>query len=200
MENLSKFDISNDPIETFENWFNKAKELDTYADAFSLATSDSKGDVSVRYLLFKGIVDGGFSFYTNYNSPKAEQLEENPRASMAFFWKNFARQVRVKGNVSRTTLEQSKKYFEGRARESQIASYISDQSKRIESREELLKLHSEKVSELEGKDIPYPSNWGGYVIDPTEIEFFIYGEFRLNDRILFKRNSNNAWDIERLQP
>lgn len=200
MENLEKYEITNDPIDTFLNWFDKAKELDSYADAFALATSDKSGDVSVRYLLFKGILEQKFSFYTNYNSSKSSDIESNPRASMAFFWRNFGRQVRISGDVTKTSTEQSKKYFDGRGRDSQIASYVSDQSSSIADKETLLKKYSEKSLELEGKDVPYPSNWGGFLIDPKEIEFFIYGEFRLNDRILFKKNSNNQWSWERLQP
>ncbi|PIK16653.1 pyridoxamine 5'-phosphate oxidase [Halobacteriovorax sp. JY17] len=200
MENLKKFDISENPIETFSDWFTKAKELDSYPDAFSLATADNLGNVSVRYLLYKGIIEDKFSFYTNYNSKKAKQLDENPKASMAFFWRNFGRQVRITGSVSKMTMEQSRGYFNSRARDSQIASYISNQSESISSREDLLQIHADTSLEFEGKEIPYPTNWGGYLIDAQEIEFFIYGEHRLNDRILFKRDINRNWKVERLQP
>lgn len=200
MENLNRFDITQNPVETFLNWFNKAKELDSYPDAFALATSDNEGNVSVRYLLYKGVIDNQLVFYTNYNSSKSKQLDVNPKASMAFFWRNLGRQVRVTGSVKKMSRELSMKYFSGRDRESQIASYISSQSEVISDKETLLRIHAEKSKELEGKDVPYPENWGGYLVDPKEIEFFIYGEHRLNDRILFKNNSNEDWQIERLQP
>ena len=200
MENLKNFDISENPIETFNNWFEKAKTLDEYADAFALATAGADGDVSVRYLLFKGLLDEKLSFYTNYNSSKAKQLDENPRASMAFFWRNFGRQIRVTGSVTKMEMEKSRDYFNSRARDSQIASYLSNQSEVISDKETLLKTHADISSEFEGKDIPYPTNWGGYLVEPLEIEFFIYGEHRLNDRILFKRESSGSWKSVRLQP
>jgi pyridoxamine 5'-phosphate oxidase len=200
MENLNKYEIKKCPIETFLAWFDKAKELDSYPDAFALATACPKGDVSVRYLLYKGIVNGELSFYTNYNSNKAKQIEANPTASMAFFWRNSGRQVRVTGDVKRMSKDKSMAYFRGRDRDSQIASYISNQSSEILDKEALLDLHSKASVEFEGSEVPYPDNWGGYLVNPSEIEFFIYGEHRLNDRILFKKGVDDSWGIKRLQP
>lgn len=200
MENLKKYEITECPIETFLAWFEEASNLDLNPDAFALATAGPKGDVSVRYLLYKGVVDGEFSFYTNYDSNKAKQIEANPQASMAFFWRNSGRQVRITGKVRRMSRDKSRTYFESRDRDSQIASYISNQSSEVLNKEVLLDLHSKTSIELQGSEVPYPNNWGGYLIRPSEMEFFIYGEHRLNDRILFEKSTDNEWSFKRLQP
>jgi pyridoxamine 5'-phosphate oxidase len=201
MEDLTKFNISNNPIQTFNTWLDHAKEVDDNPEAFALATSTKNAIPSVRYLLHKGIDESGnFRFFTNYNSEKAKDLDSNPIASMAFFWRNSARQVRIEGKVERMSAEESKKYFHSRDRDSQIASAISQQSDVIESREVLLETHKSYSENLGDAEVPYPENWGGYLLSPTKIEFFIYGEYRLNDRFLFSKSDENCWNIQRLQP
>lgn len=201
MEELSKYNISKDPISTFTEWLEHAKEVDDNPEAFALATASKDGIPSVRYILHKGVDDSGcFRFYTNYNSDKASDLDTNPFASMAFFWRNSSRQVRIEGKVAKISLKDSTKYFHSRDRLSQIASAVSNQSSKIESREVLLEKHSSYLESIGENEVPYPENWGGYSLCPTKIEFFIYGEYRLNNRFLFTKNDENCWDTERLQP
>jgi pyridoxamine 5'-phosphate oxidase len=200
MENLTKYNLSTDPFETFNTWFTKAKEIDDNAEAFALATSTSEGMPSVRYILFKGLLDNQFKFFTNYNSDKAQDLDSNPFASMAFFWRNSGRQVRITGKIVKADTDISMNYFSSRDKESQVASAVSNQSSPIESREKLLENYNNYLSELSDGEVPYPDNWGGYLLQPTKIEFFIYGEHRLNDRFEFILGDDNSWQIQRLQP
>ena len=200
MENLNTYKISNNPFETFLTWFEEAKKIDDNAEAFALATASKDALPSVRYLLYKGLVDEKFRFFTNYDSDKARDLDSNPFGSMAFFWRNSARQVRVEGEVVRTSREVSKEYFASRDRESQIASSVSSQSSEINSRNELLENYEKFLTNVGENDVPCPENWGGYFLKPTKIEFFIYGEHRLNDRFSFSLKDDGSWKISRLQP
>ena len=201
MENLSKFKIAENPISTFNEWLEHARQVDDNPEAFALATATIEGVPSVRYLLYKGIQDSdNFLFFTNYDSEKARDLDSNPVASMAFFWRNSQRQVRIQGSIKRLSQEESKSYFHSRDRESQIASAVSNQSSIIESRAQLLSKHKAYSEKLGQDEVPYPKNWGGYLLSPTKIEFFIYGEHRLNDRFLFSKKDEICWDIQRLQP
>ncbi|WP_127714540.1 pyridoxamine 5'-phosphate oxidase [Halobacteriovorax sp. HLS] len=201
MENYESFKIKNNPFETFDEWLTDAIVVDDNPWAFALATSSKDGEPSVRYLLHKGIVEDKFRFFTNYSSHKASDLEENPRASMAFFWRNSKRQVRISGSVKKTSRESSEDYFNSRDLESRIASSISTQSAPIESREVLISQYQAYLKSLnDSEEIKCPENWGGYELSPDKIEFFIYGEHRLNDRFIFSLDDNGSWSIERLQP
>jgi len=138
-------------------------------------------------------------FYTNYFSPKSHDLDSNPEIALAFYWHESKKQVRIQGRVEKMSLEDSKAYFHSRDRESQIASYISTQSASINSKEELLEKYNETQKLYAGKEIPHPPNWGGYLVSPYEFEFFLYGQYRLNDRFLFELKQE-AWSVSRLQP
>lgn len=199
MENLKEYDLENNPLTSFENWFAKACELEKDPYAMTLATSSSDGTPAARTVLYKGLKDSQFFFVTNYNSRKAKDIESNPKVALCFYWQHFGRQVVVKGLVKKLAATESKAYFESRPFESQVASYISHQSSPISSREELEKLYNEKLIEFKDSGVPYPENWGGYLVEPSEIEFFLYGKFRLNDRFLFKKEGS-GWSITRLQP
>jgi pyridoxamine 5'-phosphate oxidase len=200
MDQLKDYGLSHDPLESFERWYLEAKKLEQNAEAMSVSTYDTeKNRPTSRYLLFKGIQDKKILFYTNYFSQKSKELEVNPEIALAFYWHESKKQVRIHGRVEKMLAQDSLKYFRSRDRDSQIASYISTQSSMISDKQELIKKFLEAKTQFEGVEIPYPENWGGYLVTAYEIEFFLYGENRLNDRLLFELK-NNQWTINRLQP
>jgi pyridoxamine 5'-phosphate oxidase len=200
MENLSNFELGADPLFSFVNWHAKALSVELNADAMSVATYDTeKKRPSSRYLLYKGLKDKKIIFYTNYYSPKSHDLDLNPEVALNFYWHNSKKQVRIHGQVERMSLADSKAYFHSRDRDSQIASFISHQSAFIEDKNALLLKFEEVKNKFANSEIPHPENWGGYLVTPYEFEFFLYGEFRLNDRFLYTKSSN-GWSVNRLQP
>lgn len=199
MDNLKNFDLLSDPITSFEQWFQKALNLEKDAYAMTLATATPDGIPAARTVLFKGIKEGHFSFVTNYNSHKGQEIEANSNVALCFYWQHFGRQVVVKGKAKKMSAQESKSYFQSRPFESQVASYISHQSQPIDSRDDLEKLYNEKLEEFKNSGVPFPENWGGYLIEAFEIEFFLYGKFRLNDRFSFKKDER-GWSVTRLQP
>ena len=200
MDNLSEYELSADPVESFVNWHAKALSLEQNADAMSVATVDAdKKRPSSRYLLYKGLKERKIIFYTNYFSPKSHDLDLNPEVALSFYWHNSKKQVRIHGKVDRMSVEDSKNYFHSRDRDSQIASYISHQSAVIENKQSLLLKFDEIKNKYANKEIPHPENWGGYLVTPYEFEFFLYGEYRLNDRFLYTKSSS-GWSVNRLQP
>lgn len=199
MEDISNYGLTINPIQSFKEWYESAKKVEENADAMTLATSSKNGTPSARMLLFKGMIRDGFTLYTNYSSQKAKDILENPKASIVFYWHKSERQVRISGIIEKLSEEESQSYFHSRSRESQIASFISNQSEQIESKEALLEKFKKKQKQLQNQEVPYPKNWGGFLLKPQKIEFFIYGEHRLNDRILFSY-INGLWTYKRLQP
>lgn len=197
-DQLQDFDLLSCPFKTFESWYEKSKVTEGNVDAMSVATVDASGVPRNRFLLFKGILDSKFIFYTNYFSQKAQDLEKNSKVSLNFFWPSTKYQIRVTGLAKKAPREFSQDYFSSRDRESQLASAMSVQSSPVESRAELVR----RVDELNKRFpdvIPCPENWGGYFVEPLEFEFFIYGAHRLNDRFLFVKDGPN-WSLTRLQP
>lgn len=200
MDSLTKYSLKNNPLDSFSSWYEDAKKVEQNPDAMTLSTIDLKNNrPDSRTVLFKGIKNGCCTFYTNYLSNKAIELEQNNEASLLFYWHVSKRQVRIQGKVSKMSAEDSEKYFHSRDRQSQLASMISEQSSPIKDKDALLKKLSEAIEKYEGREIPYPTNWGGYLFEPYEFEFFVYGDYRINDRFLFKKH-NNDWSVTRLQP
>lgn len=197
-DSLENFNLQDCPFKTFESWYEKSKVSEPNVDAMSVATVDASGVPRNRFLLFKGILDSQFVFYTNYLSHKAKDLESNPRVSLNFFWPSTKYQIRVTGIAKKCPRKLSEDYFASRDRESQLASAMSKQSSPIASRSELI-ARMEELKKQFPEEIPCPENWGGYFVEPVEFEFFIYGAFRLNDRFLFVKNESN-WELQRLQP
>ncbi len=199
--NLSLFNLTLEPFDNFQSWYLEAKNKEENADAFVLSTANLEGEPSARYLLHKGIHDKKFCFYSNYNSRKAKDIFENPRACMSFFWHRSGRQVRVSGNVEKMEEKLSREYFYSRSFESQLASALSNQSAPMSSKEEFMKdfNHKKELFKNKGK-IEYPKNWGGFYLVPNKFEFFIYGEHRINDRIEFLRAENESWRVQLLYP
>jgi pyridoxamine 5'-phosphate oxidase len=192
--------LSQDPLEQFEHWFAEAKRAGVEVpEAMTLATADAEGAPSARMVLLKGAGEDGFVFYTGYGSRKSEELEQNPRAALVFYWRPLGRQVRVEGSVERVSEAESAGYFATRPRGSQLAAWASHQSRPLESREELERRYAELEREYEDRDVPLPPHWGGYRLHPEAIEFWEHRENRLHDRIRYTR-AREGWKVERLSP
>lgn len=199
MSDYKKYLPVENPISSLVLWFEEAKEKEENPTAFTLSTIGLDGFPNSRTLLVKDITSEGLTFFTNYNSLKGQEIEANENVSITFYWHRCGRQVRIKGKVKKVAREISKNYFESRPFESQVASFISKQSEIIDSREGLVKLYEKGLVDYKQSGVPYPDNWGGYIVEPCEMTFFIYGEFRLNDRFQFKKESGQ-WLENRLYP
>lgn len=190
-----------DPIELFQAWLDVAEEAGIHeANAIALATATADGAPSVRMVLLKGIDPGGFVFFTNYESRKATELEENPRAALCIHWPVLERQIRVTGDVTRISEEESFAYFSSRGRGSRLGAWASMQSRSLPERAELEERLREVKQRFDGDDVPLPPFWGGYRIAPTEIEFWQGKADRLHDRLVFTRGTDGGWKTGRLYP
>jgi pyridoxamine 5'-phosphate oxidase len=189
-----------DPIAQFDRWFTDATTAKVpEPNAMLLATADASGAPSARIVLLKGFDADGFVFYTNYNSRKAEDLEQNPRAALVFFWESLERQVRIEGRVTKTSREESEIYFHSRPVDSQIGAWVSHQSRVIGSRQELEHRAVELQKQFAGREVPLPDFWGGYRVIPDRIEFWQGRPSRLHDRLEYVR-AREAWKMQRLAP
>ena len=196
---LRRRDLADDPFEQFAAWFTEAEKEVPLADAMVLATAGGDGAPAARFVLLKGFSADGFMFHTDYRSPKARQLEENPRAALAFWWSELGRQVRVSGPVEKLSGEESDRYFETRPRERQLGAWASHQSQPVESREALDALVDEAAERFGEGAPPRPEHWGGFRLLPEEVEFWQQGTDRLHDRFRYRRE-DDGWAIERLSP
>lgn len=201
MAGLPEEAAGNDPLALFDQWFDAATRSGMpEPNGMTLATVDSLGRPSARVLLLKAYDVRGFVFYTNYESRKAHELENNPHAAMCFWWGALERQVRIEGAVAKITSLESDAYFASRPRASQLGACASPQSRTILSRAELeLRLTALSRQFKEG-DIPRPPSWGGYRLTPRMIEFWQGREARLHDRIQFVRQADGSWERTRLAP
>jgi pyridoxamine 5'-phosphate oxidase len=199
--NLRKQDADPNPIAQFEKWINEARAngvSEQDAISMTLATTSSAGWPSARIVLMKSFDDEGFVFYTNYQSRKGQELSENSRACLLFYWAQFWRQVRIEGSIEKVSETESDEYFQSRPLGSQIGAWASNQSRAIENRGELEK-RFEEFSAKFGDQVPRPPHWGGYRLNPNKIEFWQGQENRLHDRLLYTRQ-DDSWLIERLAP
>lgn len=200
LASLDEHDVAKDPIEQFESWWNDALTSDVQeANAMTLATSTPDGYPSSRIVLLKSFDADGFVFFTNYESRKGQEMAENPRVSLLFFWRELERQVRIDGIVTKVSADISDEYYNSRPPGSRLGAIISPQSKVIPHRsflEEQLKIVAEKYV-LE--DPKRPDYWGGYVVKPMRMEFWQGRSSRLHDRILYTPEGE-SWKIERLAP
>jgi len=201
LQTLTEKEVSTDPFRQFDKWWQEAIHSNLEeVNAMTLATASADGMPDARIVLLKGLDNNGFVFFTNYNSAKGQELQENPRACLVFFWAALERQVRIGGLVSLTTEKASDDYFNSRPEGSRVGALASPQSEVIESREWLEENEGRLKKELLGKTIPRPPHWGGYLVKPTRIEFWQGRPSRLHDRILYTLQDNGHWTIERLAP
>jgi pyridoxamine 5'-phosphate oxidase len=192
--------MADDPIALFDAWYDEAKDAEINdPDAMALATASPDGRPSVRMVLLKGYGPEGFTFYTNADSQKGEELAANPRASLLFHWKSLRRQVRIEGRVSGVTPAEADAYFATRGRDSQIGAWASDQSRPLDSRATFEARCDEVRARFEGREVPRPERWIGYRLDPARIEFWNDRPHRLHERRLFVRTSE-GWTEGLLYP
>ena len=198
---LRRADLRANPLEQFSLWLEEALSAGMVeANAMSLATAWKNARPSVRTVLLKSVDSRGFVFYTNLESRKARQLDENPSASLLFPWLALERQVIVTGSVSRVTTSEVTNYFAIRPRHSQISAWASPQSRAIASRT-TLESEWEKINrKFANRKVPLPPFWGGYRVAPETIEFWQGGQNRLHDRFEYRRDPDGSWTIERLAP
>ena len=200
MNELNRSDLLESPTEMFRTWFEKIEDLENIEpNAAILSTSTKKGKPSSRTVLVKEYSDKGFVFYTNYNSKKAQEIENNPYGSLIFYWHDFERQVRIQGKIRKVSRSKSEKYFHSRPRLSQISVLASYQSKRLENRNELENKVKELEKKYEGKEIPLPDFWGGYLLEHRNVEFWQGRRDRLHDRFVYTKHGR-IWQTERLAP
>ena len=198
---LSEKSVAADPISQFSKWFAEALDGGIYEpNAMTLATATSDGKPSARIMLLKGFDDQGFIFYTNYLSRKGRELTKNPNACLLFFWPELERQIRIEGTVEKVSKEESERYFHSRPVQSQLGAIVSQQSQEIQSKALLLDKLSGLEKQYEGKKVPKPSHWGGYIVKPQIVEFWQGGEARLHDRIVYKKTDKAKWKIVRIAP
>ncbi|HEY6530719.1 MAG TPA: pyridoxamine 5'-phosphate oxidase [Acidimicrobiales bacterium] len=199
---LSRSDLASDPMEQFQRWFDEAISLDIHEpDAMVVSTVGRGGRPSSRYVLLRG-VDGGFVFFTNYESRKGAELAHQPVASICFPWHVLSRQVRAIGRVEQVSAAESDAYFAGRPRDSQVSAWASRQSDVIDSRAELEARVAESEARFEGREVPRPPHWGGYRVVPDEFEFWQGRRSRLHDRFRYLPDASepSGWRIDRLNP
>jgi pyridoxamine 5'-phosphate oxidase len=193
--------VSQNPIRQFESWFDEALRAEVLeANAMTLSTVTEEGKPSARIVLLKGIEENRFLFFTNYQSQKGKELANNPACALTFFWPELERQVRIEGIATRLDDKASEKYFQSRPRGSQIGAWASPQSVIIKDRALLEDRTKALELKFKGKEVlPKPHQWGGFSVEPMEIEFWQGRPNRLHDRIVYYQ-IDNAWVIHRLAP
>ena len=191
-------DLKAAPHEMLEFWLSEVKDLHDY-NAMVVSSVDASGQPHSRVVLLRGLNQEGLRFYSNYDSNKGRQLDQNNKVALNFFWPTVERQVRVEGELYKLSEEESDSYFNSRPRESQIGAWVSPQSAIIDSREVLNERFREFADKFEGHPVPRPSNWGGYLIRPNYFEFWQGRPNRLHDRLTYSLVEGN-WSIGRMAP
>ena len=199
---LNLADVPDNPLELFQKWF---YEVDKYftedeTNAMTISTIGPDGFPKNRVVLLKKFTWEGFIFYTNYNSEKGKAIEQNPNVCLSFFWHEAERQIIIKGQAERIAENLSDGYFESRPRGSQLGAIVSNQSEVVKDRDSLDQKLAALDKEYEGKEIPRPSYWGGFIVKPIELEFWQGRPNRLHDRIRYKLQPDYNWEINRLSP
>ncbi len=198
---LSEKKADANPMKQFAKWWKQAvaSKIDE-VNAMTLATASQDGVPAARIVLLKGVDENGFIFFTNYESFKGQQLTENPKACLVFFWKKLERQVRITGLVEKISAAASDEYFYSRPEGSQLGAIASPQSRIIENREWLDEHFKKLKKQLKKETIQRPEHWGGYIVKPVIIEFWQGRPSRLHDRLQYSLQETGEWKIERLAP
>jgi pyridoxamine 5'-phosphate oxidase len=220
---LRRADLAANPTAQFQKWFAQATgesaggrgrkiiialfnlwrailgHAPAYSTAMVLATADKAGRPSARTVLLKGVDERGFMFYTNYDSRKGRELADNPHAALTFYWMDLERQVCVGGQVRKLSPEESAAYFKKRPRGSQLAAWASNQFDVVADRAALEKKWNDMAARFPG-DVPWPSNWGGFVLKPDWMEFWQGRPHRLHDRFRYSHQPDGSWKLERIAP
>ena len=199
---LDEADVSHDPLVQFARWFAEAAEAEVPDHtAMALATATPEGVPSARIVLLKGFDERGFVFFTDYRSRKGGELEANPRAALVLYWGPLDRQVRIAGTVTRTSQEESERYFRTRPLGSRLGAWTSHQSRVIPGRAALEADLRDVEERFKSGEVPLPPHWGGYRVMPQAIEFWQGRESRLHDRIRYVRaGESGPWKVQRLSP
>lgn len=199
-KSLDRSHVADDAILQFTLWFEEAIASEVLEpNAMSLATVKANGQPSCRIVLLKGIEDQGFVFYTNYTSHKGAEINHSPLAALTFFWPELERQVRIEGQMERVPEAVSDAYFASRPYESQLGAWVSPQSQVIPDRDFLENRLQELKKEFENKPLTRPPHWGGFLLRPSQIEFWQGRASRLHDRLLYQKEGQK-WTISRLAP
>jgi pyridoxamine 5'-phosphate oxidase len=198
---LDRDDLDDSPVQQWHQWYVDALDAGLpEPNAMAISTIADDGMPDSRIVLARGVDDEGITFFGNYESAKGRQLDANPLASAVFPWVGLHRQVRVRGTVEVLSRFESDAYFASRPRESQIGAWASPQSTVIADRDELEQLVAGFTAEFEGREVPRPSHWGGWLLIPESYEFWQGRPSRLHDRFRYRVDDNGAWIIERLAP
>ncbi len=201
---LRKADLHKDPMAQFNLWFTDAKQAteDNHVEsnAMTIATVGNDGQPSSRIVLLKELTEDSFIFYSNYTSSKAQQMEENPKVALNFYWYSLERQVRIEGAVSKVSRKRSESYFKSRPYESQLGAWASEQSSEIPNQDVLVKQMQALRERYTEGDVPLPDFWGGYAVTGLRYEFWQGRPNRLHDRFEYSLNGTNVWSIKRLSP
>ena len=201
-EALLESTIDSNPLQQFEKWFKSAddNELIEEPNAMTLSTIGVDGYPRSRVVLLKKFDETGYVFYSNYSSLKGKAIEENEKVCLSFFWPAEERQVIIKGRVSKIPQEQSNDYFKSRPKGSQLGAIVSNQSEPIDSRQVLEDKLQQLSAYYKDKDIPKPTDWGGYIVLPEAYEFWQGRANRLHDRISYTKEADGSWSTTRLSP
>ena len=192
----------NDPIELFKAWMEEAKKTELNdPNALALATSVKENNPSVRMVLLKDFSKDGFTFYTNLNSQKGNELKDNPKAAMCFHWKSLLRQIRITGQIKKVSDKVADEYYNTRGYESRIGAWASKQSTILKNRDELLKsIEAFKQKYNDQSKVPRPDHWSGWNLIPSNIEFWLDGDNRIHERLIYSKDETGSWVKSLLSP
>ena len=192
--------INKNPIDEFKKWFKEAQSKDILEpNAMTLSTLSANKNINSRTVLLKGVNNKGFIFFTNYESRKGNDIKLNNTVSLVFLWKELEKQIIIKGRAKKISKKESDKYFQSRPRSSRIAAWASNQSKKISYENELEESFLKYEEKFKDKKIPLPNFWGGFLVEPKSIEFWIGKKSRMHDRTIYLK-SLKSWKIQKLYP